>query len=28
MTLSPGVFKAYDIRGIHPDEIDEEGADA
>ena len=24
--LSPGVFKAYDVRGIHPDELDEEGA--
>jgi phosphomannomutase len=24
--LDPKVFKAYDIRGIHPDELDEEGA--
>ena len=27
MTLTPGVFKAYDVRGVHPDEIDEEGAE-
>jgi len=27
MALSPGVFKAYDVRGIHPDEIDEDGAE-
>ena len=26
MTLDPSVFKAYDVRGIHPTEIDEEGA--
>jgi phosphomannomutase len=26
--LDPKVFKAYDIRGIHPSEIDEEGARA
>jgi phosphomannomutase len=26
MTLDPGVFKAYDIRGIYPDELDEDGA--
>lgn len=26
MTLSPSVFKAYDIRGIYPTEIDEAGA--
>jgi phosphomannomutase len=25
MTLDPKVFKAYDIRGIHPDELDEDG---
>ncbi len=25
MTLDPAVFKAYDIRGVYPDEIDEEG---
>ena len=24
--LDPGVFKAYDVRGIHPTELDEEGA--
>jgi phosphomannomutase len=24
--LAPNVFKAYDIRGIYPDELDEEGA--
>jgi phosphomannomutase len=24
--LAPTVFKAYDVRGIHPDELDEEGA--
>ncbi|MGZ8701839.1 MAG: phosphomannomutase/phosphoglucomutase, partial [Gaiellaceae bacterium] len=24
--LSPGVFKAYDVRGVYPDELDEEGA--
>jgi phosphomannomutase len=24
--LDPGVFKAYDVRGIHPTEIDEDGA--
>ncbi len=26
--LDPKVFKAYDVRGIHPDELDEEGAEA
>src|SRR5205809_7263822 len=26
--LDPKVFKAYDVRGIYPDEIDEEGARA
>ena len=26
--LDPKVFKAYDVRGIHPDELDEEGARA
>ena len=26
MTLEPKVFKAYDVRGIHPIELDEEGA--
>jgi len=26
--LDPKVFKAYDVRGIYPDEIDEEGAEA
>ena len=24
--LDPSVFKAYDVRGIHPDELDEDGA--
>src|SRR5205823_13859485 len=24
--LEPKVFKAYDVRGIYPDELDEEGA--
>ena len=28
MTLDPGVFKAYDIRGLYPTEIDEAGAHA
>lgn len=27
MTLAPGVFKAYDVRGIYGDEIDEAGAE-
>ncbi|MFN8122671.1 MAG: phosphomannomutase/phosphoglucomutase [Thermoleophilia bacterium] len=27
MTLIPGVFKAYDVRGLHGTEIDEEGAE-
>ncbi|MCU0306582.1 MAG: phosphomannomutase/phosphoglucomutase [Thermoleophilia bacterium] len=26
MTLTPGVFKAYDVRGLYPGEIDEQGA--
>jgi phosphomannomutase len=26
MTLDPKVFKAYDVRGIHPSELDEDGA--
>jgi phosphomannomutase len=26
VTLDPKVFKAYDVRGIHPSELDEEGA--
>jgi phosphomannomutase len=26
VALDPKVFKAYDIRGIHPDELDEDGA--
>jgi phosphomannomutase len=26
MTLDPAVFKAYDVRGIHPSELDEAGA--
>ena len=24
--LSPAAFKAYDVRGVYPDELDEEGA--
>ncbi len=24
--VEPGIFKAYDVRGIYPDELDEEGA--
>jgi len=27
MTLDPGVFKAYDVRGRYPSELDEEGAE-
>lgn len=26
MTLDPSAFKAYDIRGLYPDQVDEEGA--
>jgi len=26
--LDPKVFKAYDVRGVYPDELDEEGAEA
>ena len=26
--LDPKVFKAYDVRGVFPDELDEEGAEA
>ncbi|HEX3256754.1 MAG TPA: phosphomannomutase CpsG, partial [Gaiellaceae bacterium] len=26
MALDPKVFKAYDVRGIHPSELDEDGA--
>ena len=26
LVLDPGVFKAYDVRGIHPTELDEDGA--
>jgi phosphomannomutase len=26
--LDPKVFKAYDVRGIYPDELDEAGAEA
>ena len=28
MTIDPSVFKAYDVRGLYPREIDEEGAEA
>ena len=27
MTIDPSVFKAYDVRGVYPGEIDEEGAE-
>jgi phosphomannomutase len=27
MTIAPGVFKAYDVRGLYPQEIDEAGAE-
>ncbi|HRC08542.1 MAG TPA: hypothetical protein PLV41_10035, partial [Miltoncostaeales bacterium] len=27
MTLDPGVFKAYDVRGVYGTEIDEAGAE-
>ncbi len=26
MSISPGIFKAYDVRGLYPDEINEEAA--
>jgi phosphomannomutase (EC 5.4.2.8) len=26
MQIAPGIFKAYDIRGIYPTELNEEGA--
>ena len=26
MTLNPAAFKAYDVRGTYPDQLDEEGA--
>ncbi len=26
MTLNPAAFKAYDVRGVYPDDLDEEGA--
>ena len=26
MQINPGIFKAYDIRGIYPSELDEAGA--
>jgi phosphomannomutase len=28
MSLDPGIFKAYDVRGVHPSEIHDEGARA
>jgi phosphomannomutase len=28
MTLTPGIFKAYDVRGVYPGELHEEGARA
>ncbi len=27
MTLDPSIFKAYDVRGVYPGELDEEGAE-
>ena len=26
LVLDPKAFKAYDVRGVYPDELDEEGA--
>ena len=26
MQIVPGIFKAYDIRGVYPTELDEDGA--
>ena len=28
MTLDPRAFKAYDVRGLYPDEVDEDGAES
>ena len=28
MTIDPRVFKAYDVRGLYPEELDEDGAEA
>jgi phosphomannomutase len=28
MTIDPSVFKAYDVRGLYPQELDEDGAEA
>ena len=28
MNLNPGIFKAYDVRGLYPSEVHEEGARA
>ena len=28
ITLNPDIFKAYDIRGVYPDEVNEEAARA
>src|ERR671931_2455543 len=28
VSLNPGIFKAYDVRGVYPDEINEAGARA
>jgi phosphomannomutase len=28
MTLNPGIFKAYDVRGVYPDEVNEDAARA
>ena len=27
MTIDPAVFKAYDVRGLYPQELDEDGAE-
>ena len=27
MTLNPAAFKAYDVRGVYPDDLDEDGAE-
>ena len=28
LTLNPDIFKAYDVRGTYPDQVDERGARA
>jgi len=27
VTIDPRVFKAYDVRGLYPEEVDEDGAE-